>query len=149
MIKILTRQTKTPKGGELKANWYVIDAKDQILGRLSTKVADLLMGKGKPHFTPGQDSGDHVVILNAKNVAVTGRKEFDKIFYRHSGYPGGLKGDSLSKLRGTNPERIIEKTVKGMLPKSRLGAVLFKKMHVVSGTEHSFSGKELTEVKVD
>lgn len=147
MNKNLTRLTKTPKISERVVAWYIVDAKGQVLGRLSTVVAGLLMGKGKATVTPGQDSGDHVIVVNAKDVATTGKKE-DKPYYRHTGYPGGLKTATLSSLRATYPDRIIKEAVKGMLPKNRLGAAMIKKLHISSGSDHDFSDKKLTEVKL-
>ncbi len=145
MNKTLTRQTKVNQNVTKK--WYVIDAKGKVLGRLASVAAEILLGKGKATFTPNQDSGDHVVIINAHDIHLTGRKEA-RVYYRHSGYPGGLKGEKLSNLREENSDRIIRTAVRGMLPKSRLGSVIIKKLHVTGGTEHGFSDKELIEVKI-
>lgn len=147
MNKNLTRQTRTPKISEKSVGWYLIDAKGQVLGRLSTVVAGLLMGKGKATVTPGQDSGDHVIIINAKDIATTGKKD-DKPYYRHTGYPGGLKMATLSELRATYPDRILKAAIKGMLPKNRLGAVMVKKLHISEGSSHDFADKKLVEVKL-
>lgn len=148
MNKGLTRITKTPKLSEKTTSWFILDAKGEVLGRLATVAAKILMGKEKAIFTPGQDQGDHLVIINAKDVSVTGRKENDKMYYRHTGYPGGLKEATLSQLRSSYPDRIIYEAVKGMLPKNRLGHKMIKKLHVFTGSEHSFSDKKLEEVKV-
>ena len=147
MNKNLTRQTKTPKISEISVGWYLIDAKGQVLGRLSTVVAGLLMGKGKATITPGQDSGDHVIVINAKDIATTGKKD-DKPYFRHTGYPGGLKKATLSELRKTYPDRILKEAIKGMLPKNRLGAAMIKKLHISEGSSHDFSDKKLVEVKL-
>lgn len=145
MNKTLARQTKVNQN--ISKRWYVIDAKGKVLGRLASVAAEILLGKGRSTFTPNQDSGDHVLIINAHDVHLTGRKE-SRVYYRHSGYPGGLKGEKLNTLRETNSERIIHTAVRGMLPKSRLGSIIIKKLHVASGSEHGFAGKELVEVKL-
>lgn len=147
MNKNLTRQTQTPTISEKSLGWYLVDAKGQVLGRLSTVVAGLLMGKGKATVTPGQDSGDHVIVINAKEIATTGKKD-DKPYYRHTGYPGGLKTATLSELRETYPDRILKEAIKGMLPKNRLGAAMIKKLHISGGSSHDFADKKLVEVKL-
>lgn len=145
MRKTLSHETAVPVTTEKK--WFVIDAKGKVLGRLATLAAEILLGKGKPTFTYHEDCGDHVVIVNAGDVALTGRKEA-RIYYRHSGYPGGLKGEKLTNLRQKDPERIIRTAVRGMLPKSKLGAVIIKKLHVASGSDQEFAGRSLVEVKL-
>lgn len=147
MNKNLTRQTQTPTVSERSVSWYLVDAKGQVLGRLSTVVAGLLMGKGKATVTPGQDSGDHVIIINAKDIATTGRKD-DKPYYRHTGYPGGLKMATLSELRSSYPDRILKAAIKGMLPKNRLGAAMITKLHISEGSSHEYTDKNLLEVKL-
>jgi len=129
-------KTYSIKASDIKRNWHVIDASDKILGRLATQVASLLMGKHKPTFSTHLDTGDFVVILNADKVRVTGKKAKQKIYYRHSGYPGGLKSISLEKMMQTNPTRVIEYAVKGMLPHNRLGASMIKKLKVYVGDSH-------------
>ena len=119
-------KTYSTKASDIKREWQVIDASDQILGRLATQAASLLMGKHKPIFTRNLDTGDFVVIINADKVRVTGNKAKQKLYYRHSGYPGGLKSTSLEKMMQTNPTRVIEYAVKGMLPHTRLGASMLK-----------------------
>ena len=126
-------KTYSLKASEIKREWHVIDATDQVLGRLATRVARLLMGKHKPIFSPNLDVGDYVVIINADKVRVTGGKAKQKVYYRHSGYPGGLKAITYDKLMQTNPTRVIEHAVKGMLPHTRLGARMMKKLRVYVG----------------
>ena len=129
-------KTYSLKASEIKREWHVIDATDQVLGRLATRVARLLMGKHKPIFSPNSDVGDYVVIINADKVRVTGGKAKQKVYYRHSGYPGGLKAITYDKLMQTNPTRVIEHAVKGMLPHTRLGARMMKKLRVYVGDAH-------------
>ena len=129
-------KTYSTKASEIKREWHVIDATDQILGRLATRVARLLMGKHKPTFTRNLDTGDCVVIINADKVQVTGDKAKQKVYYRHSGYPGGLKTITYEKLMETKPTRIIEHAVKGMLPHTKLGNSMMKKLRVYVGDKH-------------
>lgn len=132
---------------ESKRRWHLIDAQGQILGRLSTKVARFLMGKDKVEYVPYLDLGDYVVVINAKNVAVTGRKETDKIYYRHSGYPGGLKAETLRELRQRRPEEIIRRAVKGMLPQNKLGRRMITRLHLFADDQHPYQDKFAAEVK--
>ncbi|MFB0559490.1 MAG: 50S ribosomal protein L13 [Dehalococcoidales bacterium] len=129
-------KTYSTKASDIERQWHVIDASGKILGRLSIQVAGLLMGKHKPVFSRNLDTGDFVVVINAEKVRVTGNKAKQKIYYRHSGYPGGLKGVSLEKMMQTNPTRVIEHAVKGMLPHTRLGASMIKKLRVYVGDTH-------------
>jgi len=129
-------KTYSTKPSDIKRQWHVIDASGEILGRLATRVAGLLMGKHKPIFTRNLDTGDFVVIINADKVRVTGNKAKQKLYYRHSGYPGGLKSTSLEKMMQTNPAWVIEHAVKGMLPHNKLGAVMMKKLKVYIGDTH-------------
>jgi len=129
-------KTYSVKVSEIKRDWHVIDATDQVLGRLATRVARLLMGKHKPIFSRNLDVGDYVVIINAEKVRVTGDKAKQKVYYRHSGYPGGLKSITYDKLMQTNPTRVIEHAVKGMLPHTRLGGNMMKKLKVYVGDTH-------------
>jgi len=129
-------KTYSTKPSEIEREWHVIDASDKVLGRLATQVANLLMGKHKPIFSRNLDTGDFVVILNADKVRVTGNKAKQKLYYRHSGYPGGLKSISLEKMMQTNPARVIEHAIKGMLPHNRLGAKMVKKLKVYTGDTH-------------
>jgi large subunit ribosomal protein L13 len=129
-------KTYSAKASEIKREWHVFDASDKVLGRLATQAARLLMGKHKPMFSPNLDVGDFVVIINAEKVRVTGNKAKQKVYYRHSGYPGGLKSITLEKLMQTKPTRVIEYAVKGMLPHTRLGASMMKKLKVYVGDAH-------------
>ena len=129
-------KTYSPKPEHIERRWYVVDASDKVLGRLASEVAALLRGKHKPIFAPHMDTGDHVIIINADKVAVTGGKEFKKVAYRHSGYPGGITGVRYDELLATRPVFAIEKAVRGMLPKNRLGRSMINKLHVVAGPEH-------------
>jgi large subunit ribosomal protein L13 len=119
-----------------KRDWYLIDATGKTLGRLSTEVAHRLRGKHKPEFTPHMDTGDYIVVINAQNIEVTGNKAKNKLYHHHTGYPGGLKTISFEKLKEKKPELIIEKAVKGMLPKGPLGRQMFRKLRVYPGAEH-------------
>ncbi len=129
-------KTYVPKKTEIKKNWYLVDAEGKILGRLASKIAQVLSGKNKPIYTPFLDTGDFVVVINAKKVKVTGNKEKKKIYYHYSGYPGGLKEIVYEKLLEKKPSLIIQRAVRGMLPKSKLGRKMFKKLKVYAGTEH-------------
>jgi len=129
-------KTYSTKVSDIKRQWHVIDASGKVLGRLATQVARLLMGKHKPTFSPNLDTGDFVIVINADKVRVTGNKAKQKVYYRHSGYPGGLKSISLEKMMQTNPTGVIEHAVKGMLPHTRLGARMMKKLRVYVGDTH-------------
>ncbi len=129
-------KTYSVKASEIKREWHVIDASDKVLGRLATGVARLLMGKHKPMFSRHLDTGDFVVVVNAGKVRVTGNKAKQKLYYRHSGYPGGLKSINLEDMLKTRPDRVIEHAVKGMLPKNRLGNSMIKKLKVYAGDSH-------------
>ena len=129
-------KTYSTKASDIKREWHLIDASDKILGRLATQIARLLMGKHKPIFSPNLDTGDFVVVTNAEKVKVTGNKAEQKVYYKHSGYPGGLKSINLEKMMQTNPTRVVEYAVKGMLPHNRLGAKMFKKLRVYVGDTH-------------
>jgi large subunit ribosomal protein L13 len=134
---MMTKTTISAKNETVVRDWYVIDATDKVLGRLSTEIADMLRGKNKPYYTPHVDTGDHVVVINAEKIKVTGNKFENKIYHRHTGYIGNLKSITFEKLQAKKPERIIEVAIKGMLPKNRLGSAMFKKLHVYKGTEHN------------
>lgn len=125
-----------PKANELEAAWWVVDATDQNLGRLASRIAQVLIGKHKPQYTPGVDVGDYVVVTNCGKITVTGSKMEDKTYYRHSGYPGGLKETSLRRMLETHPDRVIRRAVWGMLPHNKLGRKLLKKLKIYAGTEH-------------
>lgn len=129
-------RTYTPKPGDVERTWYVIDATDVVLGRLATQVATLLRGKHKPAFAPHVDTGDFVIVVNADKVALTGNKRAQKVAYRHSGYPGGLRAVGYAELLARRPDRAVEKAVRGMLPKTSLGRAQLRKLKVYSGSEH-------------
>lgn len=134
-------KTYATKASDIKREWHVIDASDEVLGRLATRIARLLMGKHKPLFSRNLDIGDFVVVVNADKVRVTGNKAKQKMYYRHSGYPGGLKSISLDKMMETHPTRVIEHAVKGMLPKNRLSAGRMKRLKVYAGDDHPHQGQ--------
>jgi len=136
------RTTYMAKTGEVERKWYVVDATDVPLGRLSTIVASVLRGKNKPTFTPHVDTGDFVIVINADKVKLTGKKATDKIYYRHSMYPGGLKSVTAGELRDKNSRRLIETSVKGMLPKNTLGRQQFTKLNVYGGAEHPHAAQK-------
>ena len=134
--------TFSAKPAEVKRDWYVVDADGKTLGRLSTELARRLRGKHKAEYTPHVDTGDYIIVINAEKVRVTGNKEQDKIYYKHTGYIGNMKSVSLGKLRQTYPERIIETAVKGMLPKNPLGRAMFKKLKVYAGEAHGHQAQQ-------
>ena len=129
-------KTYSPKAKDIEREWWVIDAKDKTLGRIATQVANLIMGKHKPIYAPHIDTGDYVVVINAAKVKVTGKKAEQKVYYRHSGYPGGLKSQRFEELFAKAPVRVMELAVRGMLPHNRLGRAMFKKLKVYPGNEH-------------
>jgi large subunit ribosomal protein L13 len=129
-------KTWNAKPGELERRWFVVDAEGRTLGRLATQIADTLRGKRKPQYTPHVDTGDFVVVVNAEKVTVTGKKLDDKIYYRHSGYPGGIKQRTLREELDRRPTEVIRKAVKGMLPRNRLGRAQIRKLKVYAGPEH-------------
>ncbi|CAN5390529.1 MAG: 50S ribosomal protein L13 [Acidimicrobiia bacterium] len=135
-MKPKLQRTYSPKAAELEHRWYVVDATDVPLGRLASGVATIIRGKHKPTYAPHMDGGDYVVVINAEKVAATGSKETQKMYYRHSGYPGGLRQMTLGQMRERYPERIIESAVRGMLPKNKLGRAMFTKLKVYAGGEH-------------
>lgn len=136
------RTTYMAKAGEVERKWYVVDATDVPMGRLSTVVASILRGKNKPTFTPHVDTGDFVIVINADKVKLTGNKASDKIYYRHSQYPGGLKSVTAGELRDKNSRRLIETSVKGMLPKNTLGRKQLTKLNVYGGAEHPHAAQQ-------
>ena len=135
-------KTYTPKLGEVERNWYVVDAAGLALGRLSTRVARILSGKNKPQYTPYHDTGDFVIVVNADKVVLTGRKQGQKLYYRHSGQPGKLKIETAEELRARRPDQLVERAVKGMLPKNRMGRKQLKKLKVYAGTEHPHQAQQ-------
>jgi len=140
--------TYSPKPGEVDRAWHVIDAEDVVLGRLATHVATLLRGKHKPTFAPHVDTGDFVVIVNAEKVVLTGNKRDNAFAYRHSGYPGGLRKQSFGELLDTRPDRLLEKVVKGMLPKNKLGRAQGKKLKVYAGPNHPHAAQQPTPFEI-
>lgn len=141
----ITRFVKTE---DADRKWYVVDATDQVLGRLATKVASVIRGKNKPTFTPNMDTGDFVIILNADKVKMTGKRELQKTYFRHTGYPGGGKELTYQQMKEKHPERIVEYAVKGMLPKNRLGRKLIKKLKVYTGDEHPHTAQQPEKLSV-
>ena len=135
-------KTWNPKPGEVKQKWHIVDAKGKVLGRIATEIASLLRGKRKPQFAPHVDTGDFVVVINAKDVAMTGNKWVDKKYYSHSRYFGSTKTLSAQQLQETHPERLVEFAVQGMLPKTRLGKKLFTKLKVYAGADHPHAAQK-------
>ncbi len=143
-------KTYSTKAADIKREWHVIDASDKVLGKLATQAANLLMGKHKPIFCRHLDVGDFVVVINAEQVRVTGNKASQKLYYRHSGYPGGLKSVSLEKMMQTHPTRVIEHAVKGMLPQNRLRARMMKRLRVYADDAHPYQGQiKATSLKAE
>lgn len=143
----LSYKTKSLKASELDAKWFVIDADGEVVGRMCTKIADVLRGKHKPSFTPHMDCGDYVIVINAEKVRFTGNKMDQKEYQRYSGYPGGQRSLTAKELMEKKPYAIIEKAVKGMLPKTRLGRQQFKKLFVYAGAEHPHQAQKPQELK--
>lgn len=141
-------KTFSAKSSEVQHEWLIVDATDIPLGRLATEVATRLRGKHKPEYTPNVDTGDYIVVINAEKVKVTGRKFTDKMYYHHTRYPGGLKSISFDKLLDKHPERIIEKAVKGMLPKNPLGCAMYSKLKVYAGSEHPHDAQQPKAIEV-
>ncbi len=136
------RTTFLAKANEVDRKWYVIDAEGKTLGRLSSEVASILRGKHKPTFTPNVDTGDHVILINVEKIHLTGKKLTDKIYYKHSMHPGGLKTRTALEMRTNYPVRMLELAIKGMLPKNSLGRQIFKKLHVYAGSEHPHEAQQ-------
>ena len=153
-MKAQLQKTYSPKPADIERSWFVVDATDVPLGRLASQVAQVLRGKHKATYAPHVDGGDFVVIVNAAAVHVSGNKEIEKIYYRHSGYPGGLRAQTLTEMREKHPERIVEVAVRGMLPKNRLGRQMASKLKVYGGPDHPHQSQrpvplEITNRKVD
>jgi len=144
----MNAKTWTPRAAEIERGWYVIDADGKTLGRLSTEIARRLRGKHKAEYTPHVDTGDYIIVVNAEKVRVTGAKEKDKIYYKHTGYIGNMKSVALGKLRQTHPERIIETAVQGMLPKNPLGRAMFRKLKVYAGSNHQHQAQQPTVLEI-
>ena len=142
-------KTYTPKSSEIDRQWFVVDAEGQILGRLAARVASTLRGKHKPTYAPHMDTGDFVVVVNADKVRLTGRKEDQKIYYRHSGRPGSLQQETARHLRSRRPIKLVENAVKGMLPKNRLGRQLYRKLKVYAGPDHPHQSQKPAVLEID
>ena len=145
----MVQRTYSAKPTEVQRKWYVVDAEGKTLGRLATTVAATLRGKHKPTYTPHIDTGDFVVVVNAEKIKVTGSKETQKVYYRHSNYPGGLKSETLKDLRERHPDRIIENAVKGMLPRTALGKQQLTKLKVYAGAEHPHTAQNPVTLELD
>ena len=141
-------KTAIPSGVGMPRDWHLIDADGQVLGRIASQCAMILMGKHKPRYTPFLDTGDHVVVVNADKVRLTGNKENQKLYRRHSGYPGGLTEVTARRVRETRPIRLVEEAVKGMLPKSKLGKQMYRKLQVDAGPKHPHQAQKPVELKV-
>jgi len=141
-------KTVSMRAQDVRRSWFIVDAEDKTLGRLATEVARRLRGKHKPEYTPHVDTGDYVVVVNAGKVRVTGAKTTDKIYYHHTGYPGGIKSISFAHLREKHPERIIQRAVKGMLPRGPLGRDMLRKLKVYGGNEHPHSAQQPEPLEV-
>ncbi len=145
----MERRTYSAKPKEVQRAWYVVDAEGKTLGRLATAIAATLRGKHKATYTPHVDGGDFVIVVNAGKVKVSGNKEADKVYYRHSNYPGGLKATTLKAMRQRHPERILESAVKGMLPQSNLGRQQLKKLKLYTGPDHPHAAQQPLELPID
>jgi large subunit ribosomal protein L13 len=143
------RATRSAKPGEVERRWLVVDAEDQVLGRLAARVASLLRGKHRALYTPHVDTGDFVIVVNASKVRLTGRKRQQKVYHRHSGWPGHLRSVTAEEvLRGPHPERVVERAVRGMLPRNSLGRRLFRKLKVYAGPEHPHAAQQPQEISI-
>ncbi|HLH40099.1 MAG TPA: 50S ribosomal protein L13 [Bryobacteraceae bacterium] len=141
-------KTAIPSPGAIERHWHLIDAEGVVLGRIASKAAMLLQGKHKPAYTPFLDTGDHVVVVNAAKVRLTGRKEEQKIYRRHSGYPGGLKETGARVVRETRPQRMVEEAIQGMLPKTKLGKQMYRKLKVYAGPKHPHEAQKPTALAI-
>ena len=141
-------KTHFPSKGEIVRQWHVVDASDQVLGRVASKAAMILMGKHKPTYTRFLDTGDHVVVINAEKIRLTGRKEEQKVYRRHSGYPGGLTETGAAKVRATRPTKMIEDAIAGMLPKNPLGKQMYRKLKVYAGDKHPHQAQKPVELSL-
>jgi large subunit ribosomal protein L13 len=141
-------RTYFPKQGDIEPRWFIVDADGLVLGRLATTIANIISGKAKPTYTPFLDTGDHVIVINAEKIRLTGKKETDKIYRKHSLYPGGLKEKAARFVRAEKPERMIEEAVWGMLPKNKIGRKMLKKMKVYRGTQHRHQAQKPETLQV-
>ncbi len=145
----MSYKTKSANAATVEKEWLLVDATDQVVGRLASKIAILLRGKHKPYYTPHVDCGDNVIVVNADKVVFTGNKMDDKEYIRHSGYPGGQRSRSASEVMKKFPERVLEHAIKGMLPKNRLGRELFRNVYVYAGSDHSHAGQQPREININ
>lgn len=141
-------KTYSAKAGEIQQGWYVVDAQNKVLGRLASQIAIRLRGKHKPEYTPHVDTGDYVVVINASKLRVTGRKAEDKMYYHHTGFPGGIRETSFTKLQAARPERVLQRAVKGMLPKGPLGYAMMRKLKVYGGATHPHSAQQPKNLEI-
>ena len=146
---MIQKSTHYAKQGEVARNWVLVDAEGAVLGRLATQIAMILRGKNKPQYTPNSDCGDFVVVINADKVQLTGNKADQKVYYRHSGYNGGLKAESFRQAMAKHPEQVIERAVRGMLPKTTLGRAQLKKLKVYAGAEHPHPAQNPTKIELE
>jgi len=142
-------KTFSAKASEVKRDWFIIDASEKVLGRVASEIARRLRGKHKAEYTPHVDTGDYIVVINAEKIAVTGRKFKQKMYYRHTGYPGGIRSMSFQKMQEKNPIRIIELAVKGMLPKNVLGREMYRKLKVYAGSEHPHTAQQPQKLEIE
>ena len=148
-MNTLSYKTISANANTVQKEWVLVDAENQTVGRLATRVANILRVKTKPCFTPHVDCGDNVIIINAEKVVFTGKKESDKIYQRYTGYPGGQRETTPAKVRATHPERILEHAIRGMLPKNRLGAALYRNLHIYAGPEHPHQGQNPKVININ
>ena len=148
-MNTLSYKTVSANKATVNKEWVVVDAEGEVLGRLASKVAKLIRGKHKPNFTPHVDCGDNVIVINAEKIKLTGNKWSDKTYVRHTGYPGGQRMQTAGELLGKHPERVVEKAVKGMLPKNRLGSALFRNLYVYVGAEHKQEGQKPRKINLN
>jgi large subunit ribosomal protein L13 len=141
-------KTYMPKASEVDRRWYLVDAEGKVLGRLATEIANILRGKNKPEYTPHMDMGDFVVVVNADKVVLTGKKEQQKLYRRHTGYPSGLREVPYERMMATHPERVLEKAVRGMLPKNSLGRAMFRKLKVYAGPNHKHEAQKPEKIEL-
>ncbi len=141
-------KTFSAKKNDINRNWYLVDAQNKTLGRLSTEIAIRLRGKHKPIYTPHVDTGDYIVVVNASKIRVTGKKMTDKVYYKHTGYIGNLKSENLETMLQKSPEKVLMKSVRGMLPKTKLGSVMIKKLRVFAGPEHTHVAQEPKSLEI-
>jgi len=148
-VNTLSYKTVSANKATVRKEWFVVDARDEVLGRLASRVAMVLRGKHKPDFTPHVDGGDHVIVINADKVKLTGGKMESKEYVRHSGYPGGQRSETIRHLMNKKPEAVVERAIKGMLPKNRLGSAIFNNLHVFAGEEHPHEAQQPKKLDIN